>query len=66
MIELVPTVEKHYTIKELGDLLGFSRSKIDKLAKAGKLTKIKVGNNALFAASDINRFLQECQQTAKV
>lgn len=65
MIDIVPTVEKHYTIKELGELLGFSRSKIDKLAKAGKLTKIKVGSNALFAASDINRFLQECENDSK-
>lgn len=66
MIELVPTVEKHYSIKELGDLLGFSRSKIDKLAKAGKLTKIKVGQSALFSASDVNRFLQECANDSKI
>ena len=65
MIEIVPTVEKHYTIKELNDLLGFSRSKIDKLCKAGKLKKIKVGNSALFPASEINRFLSECSQNAK-
>ncbi|WP_423972714.1 helix-turn-helix domain-containing protein [Glaesserella parasuis] len=65
MMNLTPTLEKHYTIKELNELLGFSRSKIDKLAKAGKLHKIKVGQTVLFSASEINRFLSECSQNDK-
>lgn len=55
------TLEKHYTIKELNELLGFSRSKIDRLVKAGKLHKIKAGQSTLFSASEIKRFLNEGQ-----
>ncbi|MBR0572754.1 MULTISPECIES: helix-turn-helix transcriptional regulator [Pasteurellaceae] len=54
-------VEKLYSIKEL-QALGFgSRSYIDELVKKGKLTRIKLGVNTRFKASEINRFIAEQQ-----
>ncbi|MGX3067121.1 helix-turn-helix domain-containing protein [Ursidibacter arcticus] len=53
------TIEEHYTISDLMQLLKVSRTTIDNHVKAGKLKKLKMGKKTLFRASEINRYLEE-------
>ncbi|MBR0573860.1 MULTISPECIES: helix-turn-helix transcriptional regulator [Pasteurellaceae] len=50
-------IEKLYSIQELVQMGIGSRSKIDRLVKAGKLKKIKIGFSARFRESDIKSFI---------
>ncbi|WP_277395765.1 hypothetical protein [Aggregatibacter actinomycetemcomitans] len=34
-----PTNDKHYIVREMGELFGVSRSKLDRLAREGKIKK---------------------------
>lgn len=63
--ELNP-IEKYYSTNELKALLGFSRSRLDTLARQGRIKKTKVGRTTLYASSEIQRFLQECANDAKI
>ncbi|MGY6773436.1 helix-turn-helix transcriptional regulator [Gallibacterium sp. ZY190522] len=56
-------IQKYYSIKELTDLGIGSRSTIDRLVKAGKLTRIKLGSSTRFSAEDVQKYLS--QQTNK-
>ena len=38
------TNEKHYTVREMGELFHVSRSKLDRLAREGKIKKTKFGS----------------------
>lgn len=51
------TVQKYYSINELTALGIGSRSKIDRLVKQGRLTKIKIGSSCRFAADDVQAFI---------
>jgi len=50
-------IQKYYSIKELTDLGIGSRSTIDRLVKAGKLTRIKLGSSTRFSAEDVQKYL---------
>lgn len=62
MSELVTSdfdgIEKHYTVREINKILGISRSKLDRMAKAGKLTKIKMGRTTLYPESSLKACLK--------
>lgn len=62
MSELVTSdfdgIEKHYTVREIHKILGISRSKLDRMAKAGKLTKIKMGRTTLYPESSLKACLK--------
>lgn len=60
------TIEKYYTVKELTALLGFSRSRLDMLARKGIIKKTKAGRTTLYAGSEIKRYLQECANEPKI
>ncbi|QLB21901.1 helix-turn-helix domain-containing protein [Phocoenobacter skyensis] len=49
--------DKYYTVKEIGELFGVSRSKLDRLAREGKIKKTKFGSSTLFKATEIQRYL---------
>ncbi|OOF47915.1 DNA-binding protein [Rodentibacter trehalosifermentans] len=51
-------IEKHYTVREIKNILGISRSKLDRMAKAGKLTKIKMGRTTLYPESSLKACLK--------
>jgi len=57
-----PTNDKHYTVREMGELFGVSRSKLDRLAREGKIKKIKFGATTLYKATDIQRYLASINQ----
>lgn len=50
-------VEKYYTVRELEERLSVSRSTLDRLAKSGKLEKVKFGNKTLFTGRSVNACL---------
>lgn len=52
-------IQKYYSIKELTDLGIGSRSTIDRLVKAGKLTRIKLGSSTRFSAEDVQKYLSQ-------
>ncbi|WP_386695870.1 helix-turn-helix transcriptional regulator [Lonepinella sp. MS14435] len=45
--------DKYYTVKEITELLGVTRSTIDRYVKKGKLTRYKFGARTLFKANEI-------------
>lgn len=57
MNEQESQVEKYYTVKELEERLSVSRSTLDRLAKNGKLQKVKFGNKTLFTGRSVNAYL---------
>ncbi|EGT81167.1 helix-turn-helix domain-containing protein [Haemophilus haemolyticus] len=54
-------IEKHYNVREIKKILGISRSTLDRMAKNGKLTKIKMGRTTLYPESS----LKACLKLAK-
>lgn len=62
----INAIEKYYSTKELTALLGFSRSRLDALARTGKIKKTKAGRTTLYASSEIKRYLQECANDPKI
>ena len=61
----IQNIKKYYSIKELTSLGIGSRSTIDRLVKAGKLTKIKLGRSTRFAEDDIKQYLSLNYQSTK-
>ncbi|MBS7063578.1 MAG: helix-turn-helix domain-containing protein [Haemophilus parainfluenzae] len=59
MREQESQVEKYYTVKELEERLSVSRSTLDRLAKNGKLQKVKFGNKTLFTGRSVNAYLMK-------
>ena len=59
MREQESQVEKYYTVKELEERLSVSRSTLDRLAKNGKLQKVKFGNKTLFTGRNVNAYLMK-------
>lgn len=53
---------KHYTVKEMAELFGVSRGKLDRLARQGKLKKTKFGNSTLYSAIEVKRYLDNANQ----
>ena len=56
------TNEKHYTEREMGELFHVSRSKLDRLAREGKIKKTKFGSTTLYKATEIQRYLASINQ----
>ena len=56
------TNDKHYTVREMGELFGVSRSKLDRLVREGKIKKIKFGATTLYKATEIQRYLASINQ----
>ncbi|OOS00994.1 DNA-binding protein [Canicola haemoglobinophilus] len=54
--------DKHYTVKEMQALYGVSRSKLDRLAREGKIKKTKFGSSTLFSAQEVQRYLMSINQ----
>lgn len=52
-----PTIEKYYTQKELTDLGIGSRSTVDRLVRAGKLRRIKIGTCSRYPESSVKAYL---------
>ncbi|KGQ38161.1 hypothetical protein JP35_08485 [Gallibacterium anatis] len=50
-------IEKHYTQKELTALGIGSRSTVDRLVRAGKLKRVKIGNSSRYPESSVKAFL---------
>ncbi|AKD40799.1 helix-turn-helix domain-containing protein [Pasteurella multocida] len=57
-----PTTDKHYTVREMFELYGVSRSKLDRLAREGKIKKTKFGSSTLFSAQEVQRYLASVNQ----
>ncbi|MFQ1022694.1 helix-turn-helix domain-containing protein [Avibacterium paragallinarum] len=53
---------KHYTVKEMAELFGVSRGKLDRLARQGKIKKTKFGNSTLYSAQEVQRYLASANQ----
>lgn len=56
------STDKHYTVKEMYDLFGVSRSKLDRLARQGKIKKTKFGSSTLYSALEVQRYLASVNQ----
>ncbi|EGP02981.1 TPA: helix-turn-helix domain-containing protein [Pasteurella multocida] len=56
------TNDKHYTVREMFELYGVSRSKLDRLAREGKIKKTKFGSSTLFSAQEVQRYLASVNQ----
>ncbi|PNL90256.1 DNA-binding protein [Aggregatibacter aphrophilus] len=56
------TNDKHYTVREMGELFGVSRSKLDHLVREGKIKKTKFGATTLYKATEIQRYLASINQ----
>ncbi|HDR1038458.1 helix-turn-helix domain-containing protein [Pasteurella multocida] len=54
--------DKHYTVREMFELYGVSRSKLDRLAREGKIKKTKFGSSTLFSAQEVQRYLASVNQ----
>ena len=53
-----------FTDREAGDYLGFCRSQIWNLMKAGQLASIKLGNSRRIEKSELDRFISENSEAA--
>ncbi|MEB3451344.1 helix-turn-helix domain-containing protein [Pasteurella multocida] len=56
------TNDKHYIVREMFELYGVSRSKLDRLAREGKIKKTKFGSSTLFSAQEVQRYLASVNQ----
>lgn len=54
--------DRFISIKELTERGFGSRSKIDRLVKQGKITRIKIGSSTRFSAKEIENFIENCKQ----
>ncbi|HDR1236147.1 helix-turn-helix domain-containing protein [Pasteurella multocida] len=62
MHQQAQNTDKHYTVREMFELYGVSRSKLDRLAREGKIKKTKFGSSTLFSAQEVQRYLASVNQ----